>query len=652
MEKIILRHKLCPGDVIAMTALVRDLALAHPGRYDVAIETNHRDLFANNPYGKPTGIGVDKTGRRLINLNYGPSIGTARHHAMHFMWGFHRDFRQKTNTFVPPGPPHPDLHLSEEERLHRPIEPRYWLVFSGGKSDATVKHPHFKTLKAAVQLLQGLGIVFVQAGGASSPRAGTHTHPPIPGVIDMIGKTSIRQALSLIHHADGVICPITFAMHAAAALHRPCVVVAGGREEWWWEGYVRSNLGLGPRRHELPVEHRFLHTIGLLDCCRTKGCWKSKITRAELAPGANQGVCVLPVQEGDRHVPLCHTLITPERIVEAVLSYYHDGTLPPLEGSELAATTDKPVTFTGTDGRRAVLRLEVLDPLQPDPAPPAYSPPVLPELDNVPPPVVVRSSTLAATAKATVAAEPSGFVGSIDDPILGGRVTICVHCYGSRVEFHRRSIAAVLKTVPSARLRLRIFCNAAAQATVDHVKELERVGRLEKAYFSETNINKYPAMRQMFWDPALPLSTNWLLWFEDDTFCDIHPAWFQNFCDNVASACRADPSVGAIGPNYFFPVNAELAQWIRSAAWHRGRGFRDRTGKEQPGADKIHFITGSCLGLKTEAIRRCDIPDARVTTERGDVFIGEQLWQHGYRLRQWNAHKKIVIWSGAGKKDP
>ena len=71
----------------------------------------------------------------------------------------------------------------------------------------------------------------------------------LEGVIDLRGKTSVRQLVRLVHHAQGVLCPVTGLMHLAAAVptrgdrppNRPCVVIAGGREPVHWEAYRISS---------------------------------------------------------------------------------------------------------------------------------------------------------------------------------------------------------------------------------------------------------------------------------------------------------------------------------------------------------------------------------------------------------------------------
>jgi len=63
-------------------------------------------------------------------------------------------------------------------------------------------------------------------------------HPPLRDVIDLRGQVPLRELVKMMHHAAGVICPVTMHMHLCAAVEtpkgrpplRPCVVVAGGRD--------------------------------------------------------------------------------------------------------------------------------------------------------------------------------------------------------------------------------------------------------------------------------------------------------------------------------------------------------------------------------------------------------------------------------------
>ena len=84
---------------------------------------------------------------------------------------------------------------------------------------------------------------------SSSSRSGRRRdiHPALRGVLDLRGKTDLRQLVRLMHHAQGVLCPVSLLVHLAAGVEgrpdrlmtRPCVVVAGGREPMQWEAYPR-----------------------------------------------------------------------------------------------------------------------------------------------------------------------------------------------------------------------------------------------------------------------------------------------------------------------------------------------------------------------------------------------------------------------------
>lgn len=50
MEQLLLSHWRAPGDIVCMTAPVRDLVLTHPGRYEVHIAGSHSPLWAANPH--------------------------------------------------------------------------------------------------------------------------------------------------------------------------------------------------------------------------------------------------------------------------------------------------------------------------------------------------------------------------------------------------------------------------------------------------------------------------------------------------------------------------------------------------------------------------------------------------------------------------
>ena len=144
-----------------------------------------------------------------------------------------------------------------------------------------------------------------------------HYHPELKGVIDLRGRTNMRQLVRLVYHAQGVLCPVTAVMHLAAAVEvknkpgakRPCVVVAGGREPAHWEAYPN---------------HQFIHTNGALPCCAQGGCWKSRVTPLQDGDQRDQSLCSNVI---DNKLPKCMDMITAEDVIQRIEWYFQGGSL-------------------------------------------------------------------------------------------------------------------------------------------------------------------------------------------------------------------------------------------------------------------------------------------------------------------------------------
>jgi ADP-heptose:LPS heptosyltransferase len=315
MEKLILRNTQSPGDYIVLSAAIRDLHKAYPGRFLVGVDVPERTIFQGNPH---VDLGLRGGGRKLV-AKY-PLIKSSNQERLHFLWGFVKYLNEQLHIPFPLTELRPDLHLTAEEKANPPlgaVKP-YWVMVSGGKRDFTAKWWLPDSWQQVVNALNKR-FEIVQVGG------GSHVHPVLSGVRNLVGKTSFRELMRLIYHSDGVLCIVTCLMHIAAAFNKPCVVVAGGREPWWWEGYTQENR-LFNLRHGIPgwnppanddyVAHRYLHTLNQLPCCMNKGCWKTKIE-------PQRDSCQAPSIVGGRRIPRCMEAITAEHVVRAVESYYN-----------------------------------------------------------------------------------------------------------------------------------------------------------------------------------------------------------------------------------------------------------------------------------------------------------------------------------------
>ncbi len=654
-RRFILAHHRSPGDLVCLTALMRDIHLAYPGEFETDFNTTVQPVWANNPYvtrlwnhkDKSPQITVPDT--RLIACQYGKGIREQNNETIHFCSYFHRDFHKQTGIKVPLTAPHGDLHLSAEEKNTPPVQGRYWLMLTGGKSDFTIKVWHSRYFQEVTDQLGDMGLGVVQTGAAHTG----HWHPKLTGdhVIDLCGWGGFREFMQQIYHAEGVICGVTAAMHIAAALHKPCVVIAGGREAWWWEAYVNENRGFGPQatgKHPMP--HRFLHTIGLLDCCSHHGCWRNKV----VSLGNDKQVCTYPIITQEMPVAKCMQMITPEHVMKAVGSYYTDGSLPPirLESSSQipqpdaikqvnAEIVDPATSALGTCAPIAGQRQHVRTSAS------IVIPTGMPISINPKARINVRDKPGPARP-----GQPAALQEDImDNPAVGGKFTVCVLCYGDYFELHKKCVSSILATVPGKRIDLRVATNAANQATIDMIDDFVRQGLISKHYRHTENDFKYPVMREMFWDDSHPITTKWVLWFDDDSICDVEPNWATILATHISQHHKGKDA-HMVGANFVWTTNKKQRDILASRPWYKGRQWRSANGQPSPNGQKIIFVAGGFWAITHEAIRAADIPDlgTGLTHNGGDWQIGEQLYQAGYGLKQFNGQKQFVRTSSVDRR--
>lgn len=320
-SRLVIRNTQSPGDILVLSAALRDLHIAHPGMYetDVWVSPGAEHIFWHNSDITTIHSARPPRGLKHFVAHY-PLIKQSNQQRKHFLWGFHEYFNQKLGTKAKLTEFRPKLVMSKDEIENRPFKEPYWVFLSGGKRDFPAKIWDQIWWQELISATKN-DINWVQCGGGSNNHI---MHSAKRGILaNKVAKTSCRDFIRLIYHSEGVVCAVTFAMHIAAALNKPCVVIAGGREPWWWEAYNKENrlvnMRIGDPRWKPPadddfVPHRYLHTMGKLDCCRKHGCWKSKVT-------GRGTVCSNVVTQHGQAMPKCLAMITPEQVVEAIYSY-------------------------------------------------------------------------------------------------------------------------------------------------------------------------------------------------------------------------------------------------------------------------------------------------------------------------------------------
>jgi ADP-heptose:LPS heptosyltransferase len=313
MRKLVLRNFQSPGDLVMLTAAVRDLHLCYPNQFITDVRTPWPHLWENNPWITP--LRCSEPSVETIDCQY-PLIHRSNQEPWHFLHGFMDSLNQQLGVCIKPTHFKGDIHISPQEKSWlsqvqeiTKDEVPFWIISGGGKFDYTIKWWHSTRYQSVIDHFRDR-ILFVQVGESG------HHHPRLKGVLDLRGKTDLRQLIRLVYHAQGILTPVSLLMHLAAAVevkpgmpkNRPCVVVAGGREPPHWEAYPH---------------HQFIHTVGALRCCDNGGCWKSRTT--PLGDGDSkdrpENLCV-DVVEG---LPHCMEMITSEAVVRRVDLYFQGG---------------------------------------------------------------------------------------------------------------------------------------------------------------------------------------------------------------------------------------------------------------------------------------------------------------------------------------
>jgi ADP-heptose:LPS heptosyltransferase len=313
VKKFIFKCNLSLGDIVLLTAAVRELHSSYPGLFATDVRTSFRELWQNNPFLTP----LDEYDPEVKILECQDLLlERSRESACHALHGFLEFLNRRLGFRLKPTAFRGDIYLSRAEKaaaspLRQMVgqEIPFWLIAAGGKLDYTIKWWDARRYQEVVDAFRGR-IQFVQVGQAG------HYHPPLRGVIDLRGRTGVRELVRLVYHAQGVLCGVTGLMHLASAVPlrdrqlglRPCVVIAGGREPAHWEAYPA---------------HQFMHTIGALPCCATDGCWKSRTVA--LGDGDDKDrpeeLCV-DVRGG---LPRCMDLITSGEVARRIETYFEGG---------------------------------------------------------------------------------------------------------------------------------------------------------------------------------------------------------------------------------------------------------------------------------------------------------------------------------------
>ena len=113
MRKLILTNYQAPGDIVMLTAAVRDLHRCYPGQFLTDVRTSCPALWAGNPHLTPLEAGdPDVT---VVDCHY-PLIHSSNDRPSHFLHGFIEFLNERLGLQIKPTFFRGDIHLSESEK--------------------------------------------------------------------------------------------------------------------------------------------------------------------------------------------------------------------------------------------------------------------------------------------------------------------------------------------------------------------------------------------------------------------------------------------------------------------------------------------------------------------------------------------------------
>ena len=98
MQKLLLKSFLSPGDAVMMTAAVRDLHRAYPGRFLTDVRTSAGQLWENNPY--ITRLDENAPDVHVIDMHY-PLIQNCNALPYHFIHGYVQFLEHELDLKIP-----------------------------------------------------------------------------------------------------------------------------------------------------------------------------------------------------------------------------------------------------------------------------------------------------------------------------------------------------------------------------------------------------------------------------------------------------------------------------------------------------------------------------------------------------------------------
>lgn len=313
--KLILKNHQSPGDTVCLLFAIKAIKSQYPD-FQIDVRTPSPDIFLNSPY--ITKLCDCNKEVKVLDVGY-PLIHKSGSNVVHYLHGFLDDICKKLDLKIDYMPRWQDtIFLSNEEQRISPVwqiikeEVPYIVIAPGYKKDFTCKSWGFSRWQKLINKYPQY--LFVQVGANSD----NHVNPKLYGdnLLDLTGRTTIRQLIQIIYHSYIVVSLVSFPMILGYTIKpnsrlgkyaRGVITIAGSREPATWE---------------MGFNHQFIHNCGMLNCSGPLGsCWKSRVVPLNDGDVNDKSICTNSVKDGLDVIPKCMALISVDMVANYISMY-------------------------------------------------------------------------------------------------------------------------------------------------------------------------------------------------------------------------------------------------------------------------------------------------------------------------------------------
>lgn len=205
------------------------------------------------------------------------------------------------------------------------------------------------------------------------------------------------------------------------------------------------------------------------------------------------------------------------------------------------------------------------------------------------------------------------------------KITICILTFGDNLPYIKRCLNSIIDLPTLNEIELRIGFNSVPKEIIDHISDfIKTCNKIDyKLFISDKNICKYPMMRRMFYNNENPITTEKIMWFDDDSYITTptRRGWYDHIIGllDYVSVC---------GKLYSYSMAGNQHEWIKCQKWYRGKPINIKNNKYII----PKFPVGGWWAAKMSVLKVLDWPPVNIIHRGGDAMLGEALRQNDYDM--------------------